>query len=47
MTEIIRMDGKTVFIPENAPSISQGYKPQDRLEKQTWTMHLAIMKEQT
>jgi murein DD-endopeptidase MepM/ murein hydrolase activator NlpD len=25
--EIIRMDGKAVYIPENAPSISQGYKP--------------------
>jgi len=25
--DIVRSDGKTVFIPENAPSISQGYKP--------------------
>jgi murein DD-endopeptidase MepM/ murein hydrolase activator NlpD len=25
--ELVKMDGKTVFIPENASSISQGYKP--------------------
>ncbi len=25
--DIIRSDAKTVFIPENAPSVSQGYKP--------------------